>query len=65
MYRVYDFNKYYEYYNQQLELNKIYLEKILSYNDILKIKSDNKIGAMLTLENGDIITNLDIIDYLH
>lgn len=62
---IYDFNKYYEYYNQQLELNKIYLEKILSYNDILKIKSDNKIGAMLTLENGDIITNLDIIDYLY
>lgn len=60
-----DFNKYYKYYNQQLELNKIYLEKILSYNDILKIKSDNKIGAMLTLENGDIITNLDIIDYLY
>ncbi len=62
---IYDFNKYYECYNQQLELNKIYLEKILSYNDILKIKSDNKIGAMLTLENGDIITNLDIIDYLY
>ena len=62
---IYDFNKYYEYYNQQLELNKIYLGKILSYNDILKIKSDNKIGAMLTLENGDIITNLDIIDYLY
>lgn len=62
---IYDFNKYYEYYNQQLELNKIYLEKILSYNDILKIKSDNKIGAMLTLENGDIIINLDIIDYLY
>lgn len=60
-----DFNKYYEYYNQQLELNKIYLEKVLSYNDIFKIKSNNKIGAMLTLENGDIITNLDIIDYLY
>ena len=37
----------------------------MDYSKRLRIKSDNKIGAMLTLENGDIITNLDIIDYLY
>lgn len=61
-----NFLRYFDFYLEQLEQNKHYLTKILSYQDLLNVKSTNKIGSMLTVEEGDVLQNdLSRLDELY
>lgn len=61
-----NFLKYYDFYLNQLQKNKHYLTPVLSYQDLLNVKSSSKIGAMLTIEEGDVLQNdLSRLDELY
>lgn len=52
-----NFLKYYDFYIQEIEKNKHYLFKVLNYQDLIKAKSLNKIGAFLSIEEGEVLEN--------
>ncbi len=60
------FNKYYDFYQNQIKENENFLLPILLKEDLNKIKSLGKIGALLSIEDGDLLQNdLKYLDYLY
>lgn len=56
---------YLNYYFQQMEKHKNYLMPVKSFFDVSICKSNNKIGLLLAIENGNLLNNdLDYLDYL-
>lgn len=51
------FDKYYDFYKKEVESNSLYLKEVLSYNDLIKTKSENKIGCLLSIEEGEVLNN--------
>ncbi len=52
-----NFLKYYDFYLNEIEKNKHYLFKVLNYQDLIKAKSLNKIGVLLSIEEGEVLEN--------
>ncbi len=58
--------KYIDYYYQELELNSDIIKPIYNLNDFYKNKMNNKISALLTLEEGSVINNdLDLLNVFY
>lgn len=49
------FEKYYEYYLKETQENSLYLKRVYNYKDLMSAKSENKVGALLTIEEGEIL----------
>lgn len=60
------FKEYYEFFMKEYQENQNTLILIKSYDDFLSIKKENKIGILLSIEEGDILDNdLSNLDYLY
>lgn len=49
------FLNYYRCYLNELEVNRHYLQRVLNYDDLVKAKSLNKIGSLLSVEEGEVL----------
>lgn len=49
------FEKYYEYYLKETQKNSLYLKRVYNYKDLMSAKSENKVGVLLTIEEGEIL----------
>lgn len=57
---------YLDYFYTQLEEHKNYLMGVKSFADVNVCKSNNKIGMLLAIENGNLLNNdLEYLDYLY
>ena len=60
------FKEYYEFFMKEYQENQNTLILVKSYDDFLSIKKENKIGILLSIEEGDILDNdLSNLDYLY
>ncbi len=48
-------NKYLDNFESELAENKTYIQKVTNYDEYLKVRNYNRIGALITLEGGEII----------
>ncbi|MGN0145147.1 MAG: membrane dipeptidase, partial [Clostridium sp.] len=50
-----EFNKIYNRFIKEIELNSSYIEIVKNVDELMKAESQNKIGAFLSIEEGEVI----------